>query len=110
MTRIGKFAMAGATIGYMLVTVAFALYTGSNLAFITGLLIGVPVGIVAGVVVGAIWSKEVRGGDLVFWWIVSAVMFAYLLALAVLWFLHWNNGAAGYPKENQIPRTTLPAQ
>jgi hypothetical protein len=94
MTRIGKVVMSGALIGFMLVTVAMTLSTGSNLAFIVGLLFGVPVGIVGGVIAGAIWSKEPHSGDFVFWWIVAAVMVAYLLVFAVIIFLNWKNGLA----------------
>jgi hypothetical protein len=95
MTRIGNVVMAGALIGFVLVTLAIAFTTGSNLAFISGLLFGVPLGIVGGVIAGAIWSKDPRRGDLVFWWIVSAVMIAFLLVLAVIMLLNWKNGAAG---------------
>ncbi len=95
MTRIGSVAIVGSICGYLLVTAAVGVFTGSNLAGLVGIIFGIPIGIIGGVIASAVWSKERRSSNFVFWYIVSAIMVIFLLVVVVIMFINWKNGAGG---------------
>jgi hypothetical protein len=93
MSRIGTGALVGGMCGNFLVTLAYSLL-GSNLAFLSGLIFGVPTGIILGTFAAAMRAKKSEKTDLIVWILISTVMILILATIAAIAFINWKYGPA----------------